>query len=183
MSVLLLRTYPDPCLRIKTKPVKNFDRNLEDIVKAMAEMMYLNQGIGLAAPQAGVGLDVIVVDVGEGICTFVNPVVLERSKKRSRMEEGCLSLPGVTVGVSRPEEVSVRAQDERGKFFTRKFAGLAATAVQHEIDHLSGKLIIDYLDPVRYFVATRRLRMSSPADKTKTCEVICHVGRKYNRSA
>jgi peptide deformylase len=180
MSVLQLRTYPDPCLRVKTKPVEIFDQDLRDILKAMADMMYLNKGIGLAAPQVGLGIEVVVVDIGEGLINFVNPVILERSRKMSGMEEGCLSLPGVTVTVKRPEEVKVRAQDDRGEFFMKKFTGLAATAVQHEIDHLNGKLIIDHLDPVRHFIASRKLRMRNPVDTGKTCEVICHVGKRDN---
>ena len=180
MSVLQLRTYPDPCLRVKTKSVDVFDQDLKGILKAMAKMMYLNRGIGLAAPQVGLGIEVVVVDIGDGLINFINPVILERSKKMSRMEEGCLSLPGVTVAVKRPEEVTVRARDERGEFFMKKFTGLAATAVQHEIDHLNGRLIIDYLDPVRHFIASRKLKMSGPADAGKTCEVICHVGKKDN---
>ena len=180
MSVLQLRTYPDPCLRVKTKPVEIFDKDLRATLKAMADMMYLNRGIGLAAPQVGLGIEVVVVDIGEGLINFVNPVILERSKKTSRMEEGCLSLPGVTVTVKRPEGVTVRARDERGEFFMKKFTGLAATAVQHEIDHLNGRLIIDYLDPVRHFIASRKLKISNPADAGKTCEVVCHVGKKDN---
>jgi len=178
MKVLQLKTYPDPCLKVKTKPVEEFDQDIRDILKAMADMMYLNQGIGLAAPQVGLGLQAVVVDTGEGLMNFVNPVITERSRKRSRMVEGCLSLPGAAVGVSRPEEVSVRARNEHGEYFMRRFTGLAAKAVQHEIDHLNGKLIIDYLDPIRYFLASRKLKKADPAEAGKACEVICHVGGK-----
>ncbi|MEA3489069.1 MAG: peptide deformylase [Candidatus Omnitrophota bacterium] len=157
MESLQLKIYPDPCLRIRTKAVEHFTPDLKDLLRKIADIMYLKQGIGLAATQVGLGLSVILVDIGEGLTNFVNPVVIEKSKKRSSMEEGCLSLPGITVNVSRPEEVKVRAQDGNGEFFIRKFDGLMAVAVQHEVDHLHGKLIIDYLDPIRRFIARKRI--------------------------
>jgi peptide deformylase len=158
VSQLELKTYPDPCLRIKTKPVDEFDDSLIDVLRAMSDVMYVNQGIGLAATQVGLGLKVMVIDAGDGLVNFINPVIMEKSAETSKMEEGCLSLPGVTVSITRPEEVKIRAQNEQGEFFIKKFEGLVSKAVQHEIDHLEGKLLIDYLNPVRYFLATRKLK-------------------------
>ena len=157
MSPLEVKTYPDPCLRIKTKAVEQFDRDIEDTLRLMADIMYIDQGIGLAATQVGLGLSMMVVDIGDGLTNFVNPFIVDKSGKKFKMEEGCLSLPGVLVNVSRPKKIKVKAQDAHGDFFTKSFDGLTATAIQHELDHLSGRLIIDYLDPFRYFVATRRL--------------------------
>lgn len=178
MNLLSLRTYPDPCLRIRTKPVEKFDRSLERALREMADIMYASRGIGLAATQVGLGLSVLVVDTGEGLMAFVNPEILERSKNRTAMEEGCLSVPGVIVNVSRPEKVKVRARDAKGGIFVKSFDGLAAKAVQHEMDHLAGRLIIDHLDPVRRFFAKRKLRRTKTRQGIETCEVVCSVGKK-----
>ena len=105
--------------------------------------------------------------------TFINPEILEKSKTKSTMEEGCLSVPGVIVKVSRPEKIKVRAKNAKGEVFVKSFEGLTATAVQHEIDHLNGRLLIDYLDPIRRFFARRRLRHVKRQEGIKTCEVVC----------
>ena len=183
MSILAIKTYPDPCLRIKTKPVEVFDDGFKGILRSLGDIMYASQGIGLAATQVGLGLSLFVIDIGEGLVNFINPEILEKSKEKSRMEEGCLSLPGITVNVARPEKVKVRAQDEEGEFFIKTYDGLIAKAVQHEIDHLSGKLIIDHLDPVRRFYVSRKLLKTKRSEMPKTCEVVCHVGKRYNRTA
>ncbi|MBD3425941.1 MAG: peptide deformylase [Candidatus Omnitrophica bacterium] len=180
MEQLELKTYPDPCLRIKTKPVEQFDKDLDKILRVMADIMYVNQGIGLAAPQVGLGLSIFVMDTGSGLVNFINPQIIEVSDHKTSMEEGCLSLPGVLVNVSRPANVKVRAQDARGEFFIKRLDALEAKAVQHEIDHLAGKLIIDYLDPVRHFIAKFKLSTHKRKQHIKTCEVICHVGKKDN---
>ena len=176
MNKLEIKTYPDPCLRIKTRLVDEFGPDLKATMIAMAEMMYLSEGIGLAATQVGLGSSVVVVDIGEGIINFINPVIVEFSDKKTVMEEGCLSLPGISVNVKRSENIKVRAQDINGDFFIKSFDGLYAKAVQHEVDHLYGRLIIDYLNPARKFFATRKLK--SLNKKVKTCEVRCHVGTK-----
>ncbi|RKY42575.1 MAG: peptide deformylase [Candidatus Makaraimicrobium thalassicum] len=183
MGRLEVKIYPDPCLRIRTKPVEQFSRDIKQTLRSMADIMYVSRGIGLAATQVGLGLSVLVVDAGENLMNFVNPVILERSKKKSRMEEGCLSLPGITVNVTRAAEVEVRAQNEEGEFFIKKFDGLPATVIQHEVDHLHGKLIIDYLDPIRRFMAARKLAGSGRGGSGKTCEVVCNAGEGYNGGA
>ena len=138
----------------------------------MADIMYLGQGIGLAAPQVGLGLSLIVVDTGEGLIKLVNPEISDRSKEKTQLEEGCLSLPGAIVNIKRSKTIKVRAQDENGNFFVKKFNELTSKTVQHEIDHLNGRLIIDYLGPIRRFITGRKL--SSQKNPKKTCEVTCH---------
>ncbi len=175
MDKLRLKPYPDPCLRIKTKPVEEFNGEVEDSLRSMADLMYLNGGIGLAATQVGLGLRLLVIDAGDELIKIVNPTIVEKSKEKDKMEEGCLSLPGIGVKVSRPVKVKVRAQDSGGKFFVRTFESLKAKALQHEIDHLNGKLIIDYLDPIRRLVFTRRAGLFRNKGTGKTCEVVCNA--------
>jgi len=180
MKFLDVKTYPDPCLRVATRPVECFDDDLKALLRSMGDVMYLNNGIGLAGTQVGLSLSVLVVDIGSGLMNFVNPEIIEKSGKKSAMLEGCLSLPGIEVNVKRPEEVQIRAQNENGGIFVKKFDGLAAKALQHEIDHLQGKLLIDYLDPVRRFMAIRKLSRSKRNNDKKTCEVVCNVGKRDN---
>ena len=151
MNDLELKIYPESCLRIKTNPVENFKESLPGILNTMADIMYINNGIGLAATQVGIGTSFLVVDIGEGLMSFLNPEIVERSKEKSTMEEGCLSLPGIAANVTRPKMVTVKAVDEKGEPFVKRFDGLMARVVQHEIDHLHGKLIIDYLNPLKHF--------------------------------
>lgn len=179
MVNLQIKTYPDPCLRIKTKLVEGFTREIESVLRKMRDIMYAKEGIGLAAAQVGLGLRLLVIDVGTGPINLVNPAIMENSKEKTRMEEGCLSLPGITVEVLRPQTVKVRAQNEHGEFFIKKFDALAAKAVQHEIDHLDGRLIIDYLNPFRYFIAVRKLAKGCSEESPKTCEVMCNAGKRY----
>jgi peptide deformylase len=155
--MLELKTYPESCLRKKTNPVKNFETDLSKTIRAMGEVMYINNGIGLAATQVGIDSRFLVFDIGEGLQALVNPEITKKSKKTSCMEEGCLSLPGIAVSVKRPSEISVKAQDETGKSAVKKFTGLMATVIQHEIDHLDGKLLIDYMNPVKRLMAARKL--------------------------
>ncbi len=157
MNELELKIYPESCLRIKANPVEHFKSSLSETLCVMADIMYLNNGIGLAATQVGIGASFLVVDAGGGPMFLTNPEIIEQSKEKSRMEEGCLSLPGVAVDVSRPKQITVRAQDEKGEAFTRRFNGLIARVIQHEIDHLRGKLIIDYLNPIRHVITVRSL--------------------------
>lgn len=177
MEVLELRIYPNSCLRVRAKSVDEFQGDLKDTLQLMADMMYATKGIGLAATQVGIGLSMFVIDAGEGLINFINPAILERSKKKSKMEEGCLSLPGVTVGVKRSEKVKVKAQNENGDFFEREFSGLTARAIQHECDHLCGRLIIDYLNPVRHFMVAANLPTLKQKRISTTCEVACSVGK------
>jgi len=169
-----LKTYPDPCLRIKTKSIGVFDAELQKTIKFMSDTMYVSRGIGLAAPQVGLGLCLLVVDVGDGLLTLINPEIVEEFSKKATMEEGCLSLPGISVKVSRPSSIKVRYQDGSGDFNIKMFEDLVAIAIQHEMDHLDGKMIIDYLNPISYFFAVRKL--SNIKNNNQSCEVVCNVG-------
>ncbi|MGB2600035.1 MAG: peptide deformylase [Candidatus Omnitrophota bacterium] len=157
MNELELKIYPESCLRIKTNPVERFESNLPEILRTMADIMYVNNGIGLAATQVGIGASFLVADAGEGLVSMMNPEVVDKSKEISRMEEGCLSLPGVAVDVPRPKRVTIKAQNEKGESFVRRFDGMMGRVIQHEIDHLHGRLIIDYMNPFRRAVASRKL--------------------------
>ncbi len=136
-------------LSVKCTEVTDFDRPLELLTEAMFETMEEAEGVGLAAPQVGVDKRLFVIGIpSEGIRkVFVNPQIIETSVEEGPYEEGCLSLPGLSHEVIRPLEVTVFAQDVHGKAFTIHATGLFARAIQHEYDHLDGKLYIDHLSP------------------------------------
>jgi peptide deformylase len=155
MSILKILTYPDPLLKKKAKKVARVTAEEKKILTDMAETMYLSQGVGLAATQVGIEKQLIVIDIGEGLVKLVNPVIV---KKRGRdcMEEGCLSVPGIQVKVRRAEEISVRSLDEEGGLSAFEAGGLFARAIQHEMDHLSGRLIVDFLNPIKRLFVKRK---------------------------
>ena len=163
-----LKTYPDTCLRIKTLDVEDFTDETRRMVNAMAELMYKSQGCGLAATQVGLDLSIVIIDIGEGLRAFINPRVLKRSQEKDTMEEGCLSLPGIGVNVTRSAEIEISAKDQNGNIIDGKFEGMAAKAIQHEIDHLRGKLIIDYMNPFARFISAfkfkRQMRKKQSVD-------------------
>lgn len=138
-----IRLFGDPVLRRKAKPVKEMTSLQREILSKMAQAMYEGEGIGLAAPQVGVNEAMIVVDCGFGLHKLVNPRITER-KGLQVMEEGCLSIPGACIKVRRANYVKVRAEDEFSKLLILEAEGLFACCLQHEIDHLKGKLIVDY---------------------------------------
>ena len=140
---LHLRLFPDAVLRRTARPVADVDGTVRGLMQRMAEIMYTCQGIGLAAPQLGVLRRVIVADVGEGLLSLANPELLTREGEE-QLVEGCLSLPGVAVNVTRETVVVVRGIDAGGRECERVVTGLAARVVQHEIDHLNGVLILDH---------------------------------------
>lgn len=142
MSAKKILTIGEPLLRSISHPVKKFDARLSMILRDMAQTMYDAQGVGLAAPQVGLMRRIVVIDVGEGLVELINPEVIA-SQGEVAMTEGCLSVPGRRGCVVRPETVSVRAQDKRGKFFEVNGEGLYARALLHEIDHLDGILYVD----------------------------------------
>lgn len=125
------------------------------LLDAMAKTMYLNSGVGLAAVQIGVSLRMAVVDTGDGIVKLINPSILKKDGSES-CEEGCLSVPGAVVKVKRARRISVAFLNEKGDVSRLNAEGLLARAIQHEIDHLDGRLIVDYLDPVRRLLARRK---------------------------
>lgn len=145
MSTKKILTIGEPLLRQVSHPVKKFDLRLGMILRDMAQTMYAAQGVGLAAPQVGLMRRIVVIDVGEGIIELINPEIIS-SEGEVAMVEGCLSVPGRRGCVTRPEKVTVRAQDRQGKFFELKGEGLLGRAIQHEIDHLNGVLYVDLMD-------------------------------------
>jgi peptide deformylase len=151
MAVLSILRYPDPRLRTRARPVTQFDAAFGKLVDDLLETMYAAPGIGLAATQVDAHQRLIVADVSEehnDPCVFVNPEILSK-EGNATTEEGCLSVPGVFDEVERAATVRVRAQDRHGNTFERDLEGLLAVCVQHEMDHLQGKLFVDYLSDIK----------------------------------
>jgi len=149
--------YPARVLSKKAKRVETITDGLRDTIKNMLTTMYNNQGIGLAAPQVGLDLQIAVVDAGDGVIKMVNPVITKK-EGIDVMDEGCLSVPQTAVRVKRAKVVTVEYLDEWGKHVSKTFKGLTAKAVQHEIDHLNGHLIIDYLPWYKRLITVRHLK-------------------------
>jgi peptide deformylase len=143
-----IRIYPDPLLRKKAQPVENIDGRVKDIADRMAEVMYANKGIGLAAPQIGILSRILIVDIGEGCKVLINPEITE-GEGESILEEGCLSLPTIEVPVKRMEKIIVRGQNLEGKEVNFELFGFPGRVYQHEIDHLNGILIIHHLSRLK----------------------------------
>jgi peptide deformylase len=145
-----IRTLGDPVLKERARPVTSFDDKLERLAIQMAEAMAREEGVGLAATQVGVLSRIIVwrdPDADDEVYTFVNPVITECSEACNTLVEGCLSLPGTNVEVTRPDEVAVSAEDIQGGLVLVRLSGFPARIVQHEIDHLDGRLILDRASP------------------------------------
>ncbi|HAA84904.1 MAG TPA: peptide deformylase [Kosmotogaceae bacterium] len=135
----------NPLLRKRSQEITSFDDNLKEFVEELTEMMYTEDGVGLAAPQVGALKRVIVFDDGSGSKAMINPIIVSSSSDTVVMEEGCLSVPGIYADISRPASVKIRYQDADGKVIEEVLEGYAARIVQHETDHLDGRLFIDYL--------------------------------------
>jgi peptide deformylase len=144
MCPLKIIEYPDSVLQKKALEVKEITGKEIGLFEEMLFTMYHFAGIGLAAPQIGISKSLIVVDIGEGPIKLADPVVLN-AKGLDAMEEGCLSIPGIGVIVERPNKITVSGLNEKGKVVAIEAQGLLARVLQHEIDHLKGKLIIDYM--------------------------------------
>jgi peptide deformylase len=152
MSLRTILRYPDSRLHKIAKPVTVFDDRLKQLVADMAETMYEAPGIGLAATQIDVHEQVIVLDVSETrdqLQVLINPEILWSSEQRSVYDEGCLSVPGIFDGVERPSQVRVRALNVDGIASEFEADGLLAVCVQHEMDHLRGKVFVEYLSPLK----------------------------------
>lgn len=149
MSILDIRVLGDPVLREETKPVSEITDEIRQLVKDMFDTMYLAKGIGLAAPQVGRTERIAIVDVDENPFVIINPEIIETSGKPSKSEEGCLSIPDVYGDVERPARVRVRALDIEGKTFEIEAGDLLGRCLQHEIDHLHGKLFLDYMSVLK----------------------------------
>jgi peptide deformylase len=151
MALLNILRYPDARLHKSASPVTVFDDALKKLVRDLAETMYAAPGVGLAATQVDVHKQVIVVDVSDrrdSLVVLVNPEILDASGV-SDIEEGCLSVPGVYDVVERAERVKVRAYDQNGNPFTLEAQGLLAVCIQHEMDHLKGKVFVEYLSQLK----------------------------------
>lgn len=142
MLLEILR-YPHPTLKKKAKEVGKITPEIKELIFNMKETLKKAQGVGLAAPQIGESLRVIVVETKGGPLGFVNPKIIKKTKKNEIGEEGCLCLPSLFLKIKRPQGVEVKALDEQGKVVQIKAEGLLARVFQHEFDHLNGKLIID----------------------------------------
>ncbi len=152
MAQLQILEFPDPRLRKIASPVTVFDEKLEVLIEDMFETMYDAQGIGLAATQVNVHQRLLVIDVSENKdspLVFINPKFEVIEDELSEYDEGCLSVPGFYETVSRPSKIKIVALDKSGKEFEMEAEGLLAICVQHEIDHLDGKLFVDYISPLK----------------------------------
>ena len=159
MAILHILRYPDARLHKVAAPVTVFDDSLRKLAGDLAETMYAAPGVGLAASQVDVHKQVIVVDVSErrdSLVTLVNPEIIE-SYGESDIEEGCLSVPGIYDTVPRAERVKVRAWDANGKSFILEAQGLLAVCIQHEMDHLKGKVFVEYLSHLKQTRVRARL--------------------------
>ena len=159
MTLHKLVYLPDLCLRSPSLNVTRFDDSLKRLIEDMYETMYHNNGIGLAAPQIGISLNLAVIDVSaqrqEGFC-IINPEIIHCAGA-TLLEEGCLSVPGFYDKAPRAVAVTVRAQDENGQWREIQGDGLLAHCLQHEIDHLHGKLFVDYLSPLKRQMARKKM--------------------------
>lgn len=151
MALLPILHYPDPRLHQSATPVTEFTAQLKQLAEDMTETMYAAPGVGLAAPQVNVHQRLIVVDVSEdknGLMVLVNPQIIAREGEQE-YEEGCLSVPGIYGKITRAARVKVKAQDLDGAPFEVEADGLLAVCLQHEIDHLNGKVFVDYLSQLK----------------------------------
>lgn len=152
MAVLDILRYPDSRLHTVAKPVTVVDESIRSLVRDMAETMYAAPGIGLAATQVNAHVRVIVIDVSETkdtLLVFINPEIVSASDDRVEGDEGCLSVPGIYDGVERARVVTVRALDAQGEPFTLQADGLLSVCIQHEMDHLQGKVFVQYLSRLK----------------------------------
>ncbi len=153
MSILPVKIYPDPVLRKKASEVKGISPEIKKLAEDMKETMLKKDGVGLAANQVGELKRIIAVQTEGEPAVFINPKIIKRSKETEKMEEGCLSLPGIWLEVKRARDVEMEALDLEGKRINIKAAGFTARVFQHEIDHLNGVLIIDkmsFLQKLKY---------------------------------
>jgi peptide deformylase len=151
MAILDILNYPDPRLHTVAKPVKEVDATLRRLIADMAETMYDAPGIGLAATQVNQHIQLLIIDTSETkdqLQVFINPRILERDGEQV-YEEGCLSVPGVYDTVTRAEKVVVEAINEKGDTFKLEAHGLLSVCIQHEMDHLLGKVFVEYLSPLK----------------------------------
>ena len=159
MALLDILEFPDPRLRTKARPVDTVDDNLRRLIDDMFETMYAAPGIGLAATQVDVHQRLVVIDVSEGKdqpLVLINPEIV--AKQGSQVyQEGCLSVPGIFADVERADEVTMKALDRNGQPYELTADGVLAVCIQHELDHLDGKVFVDYLSPLKREMVRKRL--------------------------
>lgn len=168
MSILTILEFPDDRLRKIAAPVKTVDANIRRLVDDMLETMYHDNGVGLAATQVNVHLRVIVIDVSENkdqpMC-LINPEIIERNGEKEN-EEGCLSVPGFFEKVKRIERIKVKAMNREGQWYEFEAENLLAVCVQHEMDHLEGKLFVDYISSLKRERIKKKLEKQHKAAKS-----------------
>jgi len=162
MALLKIRKFPDTVLKEPAKPVENIDGSLNGFLESMAQTMYAAPGVGLAAPQIGIGKRLAVIDVTfkedpKAKLVLVNPEILHTEGK-NRQNEGCLSIPDFREPVTRANKVTVKAQDVNGKWFEETGEELLARALLHETDHLNGKLYISHVSALKRDLMKRKIR-------------------------
>lgn len=152
MALLNIIEYPDPRLKTVARPVTRFDQRLATLIEDMAQTMYAAPGVGLAATQVDVHERLVVLDISETkdqLHVFINPEIVWASEETLECEEGCLSVPGVYDAVTRPAKVRVRSQQADGSAYEVECEGLLSVCVQHEMDHLDGKVFVEYLSTLK----------------------------------
>ena len=170
MAIRPVRLFGDPILRTVADPVTDFDKQLRNLVKDLTQTLDDAQGAGLAAPQIGVGLRVFAYAVGSERGYLVNPELSFPDDEEQDGEEGCLSFPGIYVPVKRGLRARIRALDVDGQPFELEGAELLARALQHETDHLNGRLLIDQVGPVKREIIKRKLRKDAEAEAAEAAE-------------
>ena len=166
MANLDILEFPDPRLRTVATPVEDFDTDLNRLIDDMFETMYSAQGIGLAATQVNFHKQLLVLDVSETRDqphVYLNPRIIH-SEGSETCEEGCLSVPGIYAEVSRAEKIRISARDPRGNLFEEELDGMHAVCFQHEMDHLKGKLFVDYLSPLKQRMVRKKLEKQRRQD-------------------
>lgn len=174
MAKLNILEFPDPRLRKVAKQVEHFDPALKKLIADMLETMYSARGIGLAATQVDIHQRLLVLDVSEEQNqprVYINPEIIDEAGSET-CEEGCLSVPGIYANVKRAEAVRVRAQDGDGKVFEERLDGMHAVCLQHEMDHLVGRLFVDYLSPLKRNMLLKKLEKQR---RTSQQEAADHV--------
>lgn len=177
-TALKIRLLGDPVLRRKCASVKSVSERHRQILKEMAQLMYAHSGIGLASPQVGIHEAMIVVDAGSGLYKLINPRIVKKEGAQA-LEEGCLSIPQVCIKVKRAKVITVKALDEQGKEISLQAQDLLACVLQHEIDHLKARLIVDYASFFQRLKIKNKLQELKrkvkdeglPRSETKSCKL------------
>ena len=168
MAILPIVQFPNPVLAMNCQPVQEINDQIRRLAADMGETMYKAPGVGLAAPQVGEPIRMVVLDVSEeknSLMTLINPVITQRSQELETGEEGCLSLPGIWEKVSRSSEITVKYTDLKGQEQELHADGLLAICIQHELDHLDGTVFIDHLSRLKYDRACAKLKKRRQQEK------------------